>query len=349
MDFYKDKKVFITGHTGFKGAWLCRILNLMEADITGYALAPQTNPNLFELANISKSVNSIFADIRDLENLKHAVKAAKPEILIHLAAQPLVRESYKNPVYTYETNVMGTINVLEAARTCASLKSVLIVTTDKVYKNLENEQRGYKETDELNGGDPYSNSKSCAELAAASYKKSFFDNSPIAVSTVRSGNVIGGGDFAPDRIIPDAIRALQAKKSLILRYPNSIRPYQFVLEALFAYLLIIKKQYENKFLEGNYNVGPEIADCIKTCELVDMFYSHFENAKWEVQNNNEPHEAGFLKLDNTKIKETLGWKPQADIKQAVKMSADWTKIYLDNRNYNALMDEQIKNYYMDNK
>ncbi|MDR3048964.1 MAG: CDP-glucose 4,6-dehydratase [Elusimicrobiota bacterium] len=346
LDFYKNKKVFITGHTGFKGAWLCRILSLMEADIAGYALPPQTNSSLFELADISKSVNSIFADIRYLESLKQSIKTAKPEILIHLAAQPLVRESYKNPVYTYETNVMGTINVLEVVRTCPSLKSVLIVTTDKVYKNFENEQRGYKETDELNGGDPYSNSKSCAELATASYKKSFFDNSSISVSTVRSGNVIGGGDFAPDRIIPDAIRALQAQKPLILRYPNSIRPYQFVLEALFAYLLIIKKQYENKSFEGNYNVGPEISDCIKTCELVDMFYSYFENAKWKIQNNNEPHEAGFLKLDNTKIKETLGWQPRINIQQAVKMSADWTKAYLNKENYNVIADGQIKNYFV---
>ncbi|MDR3243353.1 MAG: CDP-glucose 4,6-dehydratase [Elusimicrobiota bacterium] len=343
INFYKGKRVFITGHTGFKGAWLSHILNFMGAKIIGYALPPDTKPNLFELASVSNCVDNIFSDIRDLPTLKQAVKSSKCEIIIHLAAQALVRKAYNNPVETYEVNMMGTVNILEAARENPNIKSILIVTTDKVYKNLEIE-RGYKETDELNGTDPYSNSKSCAELITESYKQSFFKDLQAAVSTARSGNVIGGGDFAADRIIPDAVRALQTEAPLILRYPNSIRPYQFVLEALSAYLLIAYKQYENKSLQGNYNVGPNIADCVKTRELINLFYSHFDGAKWDIQNNNEPYESGLLKLDASKIKRLLGWKPHIDIKQAVEMTAKWTKAYLNKENFNYIMDEQINNY-----
>jgi len=343
FNFYKNKKILITGHTGFKGSWLCRILVLAGARVTGYALPPSDNPNLFELSEISKDINSIFADIRDLETLKQTVLSAKPEIIIHMAAQPLVRDSYKNPVYTYETNVMGTVNILEAVRECKTVKSFLNVTTDKVYKNIECEH-GYKETDELNGQDPYSNSKSCSELVTESYKKSFFENASAAISTARSGNVIGGGDFSQDRIIPDCIRAIQNKQTLILRNPGSIRPYQHVIEALFGYLIIIKKQFEDKQYEGNYNIGPEISDCIKTANLTDLFFSNFENMKWESKNNNEPHEACFLKLDNSKMKKTFNWKPQIDIKKAVEMTAEWTKAYLNNENFNGIMNRQIKEY-----
>jgi len=343
FNFYKNKKIFITGHTGFKGSWLCRILVLAGARVTGYALPPADNPNLFELSEISKDINSVFADIRDLETLKQTVLSAKPEIIIHMAAQPLVRDSYKNPVYTYETNVMGTVNILEAVRECKTVKSFLNVTTDKVYKNIECEQ-GYKETDELNGQDPYSNSKSCSELVTESYKKSFFENVSTAISTARSGNVIGGGDFSQDRIIPDCIRAIQNKQTLILRNPDSIRPYQHVIEALFGYLIIIKKQFEDKQYEGNYNIGPEISDCVKTANLTDLFFANFKNMKWESKNNNEPHEACFLKLDNSKMKKTFNWKPQIDIKKAVEMTAEWTKAYLNNENFNEIMDKQITGY-----
>ncbi|MDR3113567.1 MAG: CDP-glucose 4,6-dehydratase, partial [Endomicrobium sp.] len=232
LNFYKDKKVFITGHTGFKGSWLCKILSLFGAKITGYALPQNDSPNLFELAEIEKCTNTIYADVRDLNSLKEAVQFSKPDIIIHMAAQPLVIQSYKNPVYTYETNVLGTVNVLEAARQCQSVKSFLNVTTDKVYKNKET-KKAYQETDELNGRDPYSNSKSCSELITSSYKKSFFENSQTAVSTARSGNVIGGGDFSTDRIIPDAVRALQNKNELVLRNPRAVRTYQHVLEALY--------------------------------------------------------------------------------------------------------------------
>ncbi|MCL2145210.1 MAG: CDP-glucose 4,6-dehydratase [Endomicrobia bacterium] len=343
FSFYKNKKIFITGHTGFKGAWLCRILTLAGAQITGYALPPSDNPNLFELSEISKDINSIFADIRDRETLKQAVLSVQPDIIIHMAAQPLVRESYKNPAYTYETNIMGTVNILEAARECKTVKSFLNVTTDKVYKNIECE-RGYQETDELNGRDPYSNSKSCSELVTESYKKSFFENTPAAISTARSGNVIGGGDFANDRIIPDCVRAVRNKQTLIIRNPNSIRPYQHVIEAVFGYIIIAKNQFECKKYEGSYNIAPEISDCIETSKLADLFFKHFENAEWEVKNNAEPHEACFLKLDNSKMKNTFGWKPHIDIEKAVDMTAEWTKEYLNKGNFNEIMDKQIEEY-----
>jgi CDP-glucose 4,6-dehydratase len=340
FNFYKDKKVFITGHSGFKGSWLCKSLNLMGAKVTGHSLKPQEHPNLFELAEIENNVKNYFADIRDLASLKKAVFETEPDIIIHMAAQPLVRLSYKEPIYTYETNVLGTLNVLEVLRQCKSVKSFLNVTTDKVYKNIEM-QNGYKETDELMGGDPYSNSKSCSELVTYSYKKSFFENSQVAISTARSGNVIGGGDFALDRIIPDAIRAIEKKETLIIRYPNSIRPYQFVLEALGAYLLIIKKQFEDINFQGSYNIGPELSDCIKTSHLIELFCKHFPQTKWEIQNKNEPHEAGFLKLDTTKIKQTFNWKPLIGIQKAVALTADWTKAYFDGKNIREIMDKQI--------
>jgi CDP-glucose 4,6-dehydratase len=341
-DFFKNKKIFITGHTGFKGAWLCKILNSLGADITGYALPP-SDPCLFELSKISESINSVFADTRDIGQLKKSISATNPEIVIHMAAQPLVRDSYKNPVYTYETNVMGTVNILEAARECKNIKSFLNVTTDKVYKNTEGEH-GYKETDELNGRDPYSNSKSCSELVTESYKKSFFECTDTAVSTARSGNVIGGGDFASDRIIPDCVKTIQNKETLIIRNPNSIRPYQHVIEALFGYLIIVKKQFEDRKYEGNYNIGPELCDCVQTSKLADMFFTHFENAKWESKNNNEPHEACFLRLDNSKMKKTFGWKPEIHIEKAVNMTAEWTKEYLNSGDFNKISDKQIKEY-----
>jgi CDP-glucose 4,6-dehydratase len=260
-----------------------------------------------------------------------------------MAAQPLVRLSYKDPVLTYETNVLGTVNVLEAARLSQTVRSVLNVTTDKVYKNIEI-QGGYKETDELMGRDPYSNSKSCSELLTYSYKKSFFDNSAISVSTARSGNVIGGGDFAADRIIPDAVRAIEKNKPLILRYPNSIRPYQHVIESLFAYLLIACKQYGNKKFEGSCNIGPDLADCICSKDLIDLFFAHFAGAKYKVENNNEPYESKFLRLDTQKMKEVFLWKPLINIKEAVEMTAEWTKVYLENGDIAGFMDSQICKY-----
>lgn len=275
LEFYNGKRVFITGHTGFKGSWLCKILVNSGAVVTGYSLEPPTTPSLFEIANIGESITSIIGDIRDYNSLKKAFDEARPEIVLHLAAQPIVRESYKNPAYTYETNVMGTVNILECVRNSDCVKSFLNVTTDKVYFNKE-WAWGYRENEELDGFDPYSNSKSCSELVTHSYKNSFFADGKIAISTARAGNVIGGGDFASDRIIPDCVRAASENRDIIVRNPYSTRPYQHVLEPLFAYLTITEKQYNNAKFSGWYNVGPEECDCVTTGELVDLFCDLWE-------------------------------------------------------------------------
>lgn len=344
LNFYKDKKVFITGHTGFKGAWLCKILLNLSADVTGYALKPNTEPNLFDICNLNQRINSFIGDIRDLDKLCDVMNKVKPDVVLHLAAQPLVRDSYKNPRYTYETNVMGTINILEAVRNTPSVKSFLNVTTDKVYRNNE-WCWGYREDEYLDGYDPYSNSKSCSELVTATYKRSFFDDGNVAISTARAGNVIGGGDFAIDRIIPDCARAAAENKDIIIRNPNSIRPYQHVLEPLFAYLLIAKKQYEDISFAGNYNIGPNESDCITTSKLVSLFCDCWgENLSWENKSDGGPHEANFLKLDCAKIKNKLGWVPKFNIKSAIEKTAQWYKAYLNNEDVVKLMDGQIEEY-----
>ena len=272
MSFYKGKTVLITGHTGFKGSWMCKLLSMAGAKVIGYSLTPPTTPSLFELSGVEKEIVSVIGDIRDLAKLNETMQKYRPEIVIHMAAQPIVRESYAKPVYTYETNVMGTVNICEAVRLCDSVKSFVNVTTDKVYKNNEWEW-GYRENDALDGYDPYSNSKSCSELVTSSYIKSFFYNRDIAVSTCRAGNVIGGGDFAKDRIIPDCVRAMEAKQEITVRNPYSTRPYQHVLEPVVTYLVLAMKQYEDKSLAGNYNIGPDDCDCAATGELVDLFCS----------------------------------------------------------------------------
>ena len=263
LSFYKNKKVLVTGHTGFKGTWLCRMLVNAGAIVTGYSLEAPTQPNLFALADLEDKMTSIIGDIRDFQKLKEVFALAQPEIVLHLAAQPIVRDSYKDPHYTYETNVMGTVNLLECVRENSCVKSVLNVTTDKVYKNNE-WCWGYREEEPLDGFDPYSNSKSCSELVTHSYKNSFFTDDRVAVSTARAGNVIGGGDFANDRIIPDCVRAMAAGKTIGVRNPYSTRPYQHVLEPLAVYLTIAQKQYENPSYQGYYNVGPDDCDCVTT-------------------------------------------------------------------------------------
>ena len=346
FDFYKGKKVFITGHTGFKGSWMCKVLAMSGAEITGYSLVPPTNPSLFEAANIEASLKkSVIGDIRDLAGLEEAIQAAQPDIVIHMAAQPLVRESYQDPVYTYATNVMGTVNFLEAVRHCNSVKSVINVTTDKVYLNNELEW-GYRETDALDGFDPYSNSKSCSELVTSSYKKSFFADKDIAISTCRAGNVIGGGDFAKDRIIPDCVRAMEADTEIIVRNPYSTRPYQHVLEPVCTYLLLAMLQYDNKALAGNYNVGPDDMDCVTTGDLVDLFCKHWGGkASWKnVSEANAPHEANFLKLDCSKIKSKLGWQPTWHINDAIEKTVEWSKAYLTGGDVAFVMEKQIKEF-----
>ena len=343
MSFYKGKRVFITGHTGFKGSWMCKVLEMAGAEVTGYSLEAPTKPSLFEIAEIEKGMKkSVIADIRDLTTLEQAVFEAQPEIVIHMAAQPLVRESYQNPVFTYETNVMGTVNILEAVRNCPSVKSVVNVTTDKVYRNNEWEW-GYREIDVLDGFDPYSNSKSCSELVTSSYKKSFFADKDIAVSTCRAGNVIGGGDFAKDRIIPDCVRAMENKTEIIVRNPYSTRPYQHVLEPVCTYLMLAQKQYEDKSFAGEYNVGPDDQDCVNTGTLVDLFCKYWgEEANWKnISEKNAPHEANFLKLDCSKIKSKLNWQPRWHIEEAIQMVVEWSKVYLKQENINEVMLKQI--------
>lgn len=321
LSFYKDKKVLVTGHTGFKGAWMCEALLMAGADVTGYALEPPTEPSLFRLLSLEERMDSRIGDIRELEHLQAVFSEKQPEIVIHMAAQPIVRESYKNPVYTYDVNVMGTVNVLECIRLTESVRSFINVTTDKVYKNREWEW-GYRENEELNGYDPYSNSKSCSELVTDSYKNSFFQDRNIAISTMRAGNVIGGGDFAADRIIPDCVRAAMEGKDIIIRNPYAVRPFQHVLEPVMAYLMVAQRQYENKNLAGNYNVGPNEADCITTGELADLFCRLWteqtgKEIKWVNQYDGGPHEAGFLKLDCSRLKNVFGWKPGWTIEQAL--------------------------------
>ena len=305
FDFYKGKNVLVTGHTGFKGTWLSRILVNAGANVTGYSLNPPTDPALFDMAGLDGKMNSVIGDIRDLVHLKQVFEETKPEIVLHLAAQPIVRDSYKDPVYTYETNVMGTVNVLD-------------------------------------GYDPYSNSKSCSELVTHSYKKSFFADGHCAISTCRAGNVIGGGDFANDRIVPDCVRAAMAKKPIIVRNPHSTRPYQHVLEPLAAYLMVAKAQYEDGKYAGYYNVGPDDKDCVTTGELVDMFCNAWGNGlSWENKSDGGPHEANFLKLDCSKLKTTFGWHPRYGVKEAIGLTVEWCQEYEKNGDVVAVMDRQI--------
>lgn len=345
ISFYKDKRVLVTGHTGFKGAWLCAMLAGVGANITGYSLNPPTDPALFYVASLEKDIHSVIGDIRDYEKLKEVFDKAKPEIVFHLAAQPIVRDSYKNPVYTYETNVMGTVNILECVRLSDSVKSFLNVTTDKVYRNKE-WVWGYRENEELDGFDPYSNSKSCSELVTHSYKNSFFENRNVAISTARAGNVIGGGDFANDRIIPDCVRAAIKHENIIVRNPFSTRPYQHVLEPLYAYLMIAAKQCENKNFAGYYNVGPDDVDCFQTGELVNLFVDKWgENLRWINQYDGGPHEANFLKLDCSKLKSVFGWMPRWNLNTAVEKVVEWSKCWLAGEDVRVCMNRQIKEFF----
>lgn len=342
--FWKNKRVFITGHTGFKGAWLCSILTEAGTDVTGYSLPPPAEPNLFTLTALDRKIKSITGDIRDKAALQKAFDDAQPDIVIHMAAQPLVLDGYQDPHYTYETNIMGTVNILECLRSSKSVRSFLNVTTDKVYFNNEWEW-GYRENEPLDGADPYSNSKSCSELVTHSYKSSFFSDGRIAISTARAGNVIGGGDFSANRIIPDCVRAASAKKNIILRMQNSIRPYQHVLEPLFVYMIICQKQMENNVLSGYYNVGPDECDCISTGELAEIFCKTWgEDMRWESSPTTGPHEANFLRLDCSRLKSIFGWKPRWGIVDAVKHTVAWYKEYLHGGDIVGSMSSTITEY-----
>lgn len=344
--FFKSKNVLITGHTGFKGSWLSEILTNWKANVSGFSLTPPTEPNLFSLLKLDSRMDSKIGDIRNLKELENIFNEVNPEIVIHMAAQPLVRESYKNPHFTYETNVMGTVNICECIRNSDNVKSFLNVTTDKVYENKE-KQEGYKEDEKLGGFDPYSNSKSCSEIITRSYNNSFFKEMNIATSTARAGNVIGGGDFAKDRIIPDCVKSALSNQDIIIRNPHSIRPYQHVLEPLNVYLTIVKKQYEDMNYSGYYNVGPDDEDCISTGKLATLFCDKWgNNLKWINKSEmNAPHEANFLKLNTSKIKETFNWKSKWNIDKAVEKTVEWTKHYMDNENMGSCTDKQIEEFF----
>lgn len=346
LDFYRGRRVFVTGHTGFKGAWLCRVLAGAGAVVTGYALAPPTEPSLFAMAGLEGRMTSVLGDIRDLAALKAAYGAAEPEIVLHLAAQPIVRTGYEEPVYTYETNVMGTVNVLECVRTASVRpRSVVVITTDKVYENRE-WPWGYRENEPLDGYDPYSNSKSCAELAVHCYRSSFFQDGGTAVSTARAGNVIGGGDFARDRILPDCVRAACAGRPAVLRNPGSMRPYQHVLEPVCAYLMIARRQWERPELADWYNVGPDECDCVTTGQLAELFCRAWgDGMAWESRaESGAPHEAGCLRLDCAKLKSAFGWRPRWHIGQAVEKTVEWTKAWLAGEDVPGVMDRQIAGF-----
>ncbi|QWC97173.1 CDP-glucose 4,6-dehydratase [Polynucleobacter paneuropaeus] len=346
--FWKDKKIFLTGHTGFKGSWLCLWLASMGAKVTGYALAPNTIPNLVDIFLINSLVEqSYIADIRDLKSLQNAMSEANPEIVIHMAAQPLVRYSYANPVETYATNVMGTVHVLESARSIDSVCATVIVTTDKCYENKE-WAWGYRENEPMGGYDPYSNSKGCAELVTSAYRQSFFSgrNSINKVASARAGNVIGGGDWSIDRLIPDAIKAFNANKPLIIRNPLATRPWQHVLEPLSGYLTLAQALCEqgSAFASG-WNFGPRDEDCRAVKEVVELFSAKWgDGARWEQGGSEQPHEANLLKLDCSKARMQLGWIPKWNLETATLKIVEWQKAYQANKNMQEVSLAQINDY-----
>ena len=344
MNFYNGKKVLITGHTGFKGSWMSVVLVNAGAKVIGYALEPEDEINLFDLCGVKEQIEHVSGDIRDYDRLSEVFKKYQPEIVIHMAAQPLVRKSYEEPLYTYSTNVMGTVNILECVRLNPCVKSFLNVTTDKVYVNKDLNV-AFKESDPLDGFDPYSNSKSCSELVTHSYKNSFFEDGKTTISTARAGNVIGGGDFARDRIIPDCVRAAVADKDIVVRNPYSTRPYQHVLEAVMAYLMIAEAQYDNSEVSGYYNIGPELDDCYETGRLVDTFIKYWGGDLKRVDAcAGGPHEAGFLRLDCTKVKQTFNWHPKWNLDVALQKTVEWTKCWAEGGDVRNCMDTQISEY-----
>jgi CDP-glucose 4,6-dehydratase len=353
-DFWKGKKVLVTGHTGFKGSWLCLLLSSLGANVTGYSLRPPTSPSLFELCQIDRLVPTRYADIRDLNTLQATILEEKPEIIIHMAAQPLVRASYLNPVETFEINVMGTVKLLEAVRNAVHkgipIKAVINVTTDKCYENKE-WLWGYRENDALGGYDPYSNSKACSELVTDAYRKSFFqienyESHSVAIATARAGNVIGGGDWAVDRLIPDCLRTLSEGEKIKIRSPFAIRPWQHVLDPLSGYLLLAEKLVADgtRYSEG-WNFGPD-DDGGKTVEwVVKHLCAKWGNgAAYEIENGHHLHEAHYLKLDCSKAKFKLGWHPKWNVESAIDKVMEWTQAYQSNADLRAICMKQINEY-----
>jgi CDP-glucose 4,6-dehydratase len=347
--FWKGKKVFITGHTGFKGSWLSLWLQDMGAVVKGYALDPNTKPNLFTQAKVAQNMDSEIGDITDLNHISESMKIFNPEVLIHMAAQPLVRLSYQEPVLTYTTNVMGTVNVLEAARKCTNLKAIVSVTTDKCYENKE-WPWGYRENEPMGGHDPYSSSKGCAELVTAAYRKSFFNDANSAfLASARAGNVIGGGDWSSDRLIPDILRAFEKNEPVIVRNPISTRPWQHVLEPISGYLVLAQHLYEegSNFAEG-WNFGPKDEDCKPVSWILDKMVTSWGNgASWELDKNNNPHEAGFLKLDCSKASMQLNWNPKWNLENTLESIINWHQHYLAQKNIQEQCLLEIARYQKD--
>jgi len=346
LSFWKGKKIFVTGHTGFKGSWLCLWLKKLGAEVVGYALEPATSPSLFQEAGVEAGMMSVIGDIRDRNNLAKVMTKAAPDIVIHMAAQALVRYSYDHPAETYEVNVMGTVNVLEAVRECGSVRMALVVTSDKCYENRE-WVWGYRENESMGGYDPYSNSKGCAELVVSAYRSSFFNKeSSVAIATARAGNVIGGGDWSEDRLIPDMVRAFSNNESARIRNPNAIRPWQHVLDALSGYLVLIEKMHGNReqFSEG-WNFGPDDADAKPVSWLADTFASRWGKAKWSAEKNlKAPHEAYTLRLDCSKAKLKLQWKPALKLGVALDWIAEWYRCYYDGGDVKTLSERQIEEF-----
>lgn len=342
---YKGTRVLITGHTGFKGTWLTLWLKELGAEIVGYSLEPHTNPSMFDLCNTEDDIINIIGDIRDSKKLEKILQGFKPDIIFHLAAQPLVRESYNDPKLTYETNVIGTLNVYEAARKCESVKVIISITTDKCYENKE-WVYGYRECDPMGGHDPYSSSKACVELLTASYRNSFFEDLGIGIASARAGNVIGGGDWARERLIPDLIRAISKEETLIIRNPTAIRPWQHVLEPLSGYLWLGCLLLENtKKHSCGWNFGPNNNDTLSVEEILKLAINYWGRGKYEIDKSVQPHEAGLLKLDINKAMSELNWNPVYDVEKAVEKTMDWYKSYYEkNIDMNEFTINQIKEY-----
>jgi len=345
-DFYAGKRVLITGHTGFKGSWLCKVLCMLGARVYGYALKPPTDPALFDLAGISSLVDSEIGDVRDLAAMERVFARTQPEIVFHLAAQPIVRQGYVDPVGTYETNIMGTVYVLECIRHTPSVRSFVNVTTDKVYENREWDW-AYRETEPLNGFDPYANSKSCSELVTGCYRRSFFAGADTAISTARAGNVIGGGDFSPYRLIPDCVRAAEEGEDIVLRNPRSVRPYQHVLDALSGYLLIAAGQWEDPAKAGEYNIAPEPGNFLETWELANLFAKCWGGVSWTVQPDVGPHEDALLTIDSARIKRVFRWKALWDAQQAVEKTVEWYQCWEKRDGMASCMERQIAQFTTD--
>ena len=347
--FWNGKRVFLTGHTGFKGSWLSLWLHSMGSTVKGYALTPPTTPSLFDEANVSRIIQSEIGDIRDLQKLKASMRSFNPDILIHMAAQPLVRLSYKEPLETYETNIMGTAKVLESARACENLKAIISVTTDKCYENKE-WLWGYREDEPMGGFDPYSSSKACAELVTSAFRRSFMQEQGIGLASARAGNVIGGGDWADDRLIPDILRAFEEKRPVIIRNPSATRPWQHVLEPLSGYLNLAQKLYESpmEYAEG-WNFGPLDEDARPVDWILNHLVARWPGASWHLDKDSHPHEAGYLKLDISKAKSRLHWKPIWRLEQTLEKITRWHQAWLSKQDIQSLCLDEINEYMSDMK